>query len=308
MALTPAKAKEEVLALLLAPVFQPEAFRVDRSRPFAFICGGNNNNGCSALRYQFLDWVTKPPILIVPVLAERTFAHQLVERNLQKFEQFLASTADCVLIFVESPGSFAETGLFAALNQTIKKTFIVNTREQARKNSFLNTGPIKLIRRKSNFDTVFELADKCVTPTDAQGIVERILSTCTKYEKALVFHPPEKKFTSLNIRLQLGCVHLTVSLMRAVSADLVTSVLREYFKEVDREVVEMLLSLLTGINLIRRTDELYFNPRPDGLKNDELIRSVAFSEEQIKARVLEWQAKNNSQAATFLREQLGVDI
>jgi hypothetical protein len=36
----------------------------------------------------------------------------LVERNLQKFEEFLASAAECILVFVESPGSFAETGLF----------------------------------------------------------------------------------------------------------------------------------------------------------------------------------------------------
>src|SRR5260370_13736696 len=254
MASTPAK--EEVLVSLLAPLFQKEAFRVDRTRPLTFICGGNNSNEKKALRYQFLEWVIKPPIQIVPVFAERTFVHQLVERNLQKFEQFLASTADCVLIFVESPGSFAETGLFAALEETIGRTFIVNTREEAHKNSFLNTGPIKLIRKKSDFDAVFELAEKSVTSSEAEGIVERILSTCTKYEKALVFQPPDKKFADLNIRLQLGCVHLTVSIMRAVSAELLTSILRIYFKEVDSERIGMLLSLLTGVHLLYIADEL----------------------------------------------------
>jgi hypothetical protein len=306
MASTPAK--EEVLASLLAPLFQKEAFRVDRTRPLTFICGGNISNGSKPLRYQFLEWVIKPPIQIVPVLAERTFAHQLVERNLQKFEEFLASTADCVLIFVESPGSFAETGLFASFKETIGRTFIVNTREEARKNSFLNTGPIKLIRKKSDFDTVFELAEKSVTSSDAEGIVERILSTCTKYENALVFHPPDKKFADLNIRLQLGCLHVAVSIMLAVSPELLTSVLRSYFKEVDGERIGMLLSLLTGINLLERSDELYFNPRPPGLKFDPLISSVAFTEENVRAQALEWQAKNNSQAATFLREKRGVDL
>ena len=42
--------------------------------------------------------------LILPVLSEKAFPHQLVERNLQLFETFLAATADCVLIFVDSPG------------------------------------------------------------------------------------------------------------------------------------------------------------------------------------------------------------
>src|SRR5260370_39710333 len=101
MASTPAK--EEVLASLLAPLFKKEAFRVDRTRPLSFICGGNNSNGAKALRYQLLEWVIKPPIKILPVLAERTFVHPLVDRNLEKFEQFLASTTDCVLIFRESP-------------------------------------------------------------------------------------------------------------------------------------------------------------------------------------------------------------
>jgi hypothetical protein len=306
--MAPKPAKEEVLASLLAPLFQREAFRVDRTRPLTFICGGNISNTSQTLRYQFLEWVTKPPTQIVPILAERTFAHQMVERNLQKFEEFLAATADCVLIFVESPGSFAETGLFAALEETIGRTFIVNTREKAQKNSFLNIGPIKLIRRKSDFDTVFELAGESVSLSDAEGIVERILSTCTKYENAIVFHPPDKKFADLNIRLQLGCVYVTVSIMLAASQELLTTVLRSYFKEVDRDRIGMLLSLLTGIKLLQRSDELYFNPCPPGLKDDQLISSVAFTEENVRAQALEWQAENNSQAATFLREKRGVGL
>jgi hypothetical protein len=303
----PTQAKEDRLAALLEPAFGKAAFRVNRKRPLSFICGGTSSNGVRALRHQFLDRVTVPPIRIVPVLAERTFAHQLVERNLQKFEEFLASTADCVLVFVESPGSFAETGLFAALPQVVEKTFIVNTRNEAQENSFLNTGPIKLIRKASQFDSVFELAEKTVSASDADGIVERILSTCTKYDNALVFHP-EKKFSDLKLLLQLGCVHLIVTLVRAASSDLVTYVLRNYFRAVDREIVERLLSLLTGINLLKRTDELYFNPRPEGLKDDELISSAAFATENVRARSLEWQAENNSQAATFLREKLGIEI
>lgn len=306
--MAPTPAKQDVLASLLAPVFQKEGFRVHRHRPLTFVCGGNNDNGERALRHQFLDWVKNPPIAIVPVLAERTFAHQLVERNLQKFEEFLASTADCVLIFVESPGSFAETGLFAAFETTIGKTFIVNTKERARSNSFLNTGPIKLIRKGSAFDTVFELAEKSVTSSEAAEIVKRILSTCTKFKNALVFHPPAKQFGGLNIRLQMGCAYLVVSLMRAVSAELLTRVLRKHFREVEEERIGMLLSLLTGVDLLSREDELYFNPRPPGFKDDELISSVAFSEENIRARALEWQGQNDSQATTFLREKLGVDV
>jgi hypothetical protein len=305
MAPTPANVDE--LADRLRPTFNNEAFRVDRRRPLTFICGGKISNGSSGLRHQFLKHVSSPPLRIVPVLAEKTFAHQLVERNLKTFEEFLASAAECVLIFVESPGSFAETGLFSALKDVVPKTFVVNTREDARKDSFLNTGPIKLIRRKSQFDTVFELPERCVTGSDADGIVERILATCTKYENALVFQR-ESKFTDLKLLLQLGCIQLIVTLIGAGSTDLVTGVLRKYFKAVERDTVERLLSLLTGISLLGRSDELYFNPRPGGIEGDQLISSVAFSADSVKVRAFEWQSKNNSQASIFLREHLNIGI
>src|SRR5579863_4643458 len=119
----PLSPDEQNLAGYLKPAFNREAFRVDRRRPFIFVCGGNDRNGISALRQQFLTHLRGPAPTIFPVLAEKAFPHQLVERNLQEFETFLASTADCILIFVESPGSFAETGLFAALKEIRKKTF-----------------------------------------------------------------------------------------------------------------------------------------------------------------------------------------
>lgn len=269
--------------------------------------GGNDRNGERALRYQFLDCVTAGALRIVPVLAENTFVHQLVEQNLMKFGQFLADTADCVLIFVESPGSFAETGLFAALDRVIEKTFVVNTREKAAQISFLNTGPIKLIRKKSLFDSIFELTEKGVTPTEAEGIIGRIISTCPKYQNALVFHP-EKKFSDLQMRLQLGCVYVSVTLAYAASSDLVTAILRRHFKDVDPEIIERLLSILTGIKLLERSDELYFNPRPGGLLDDEFVRSAAFAQENVRAKALDWHAENNSQATVFLREKLHIGI
>lgn len=294
---------EESLASIVSPALGKAAFRIDRSRPFAFICGGASNK---ALRHQFLKQAARPPRRIIPILAEQTFAHQLIEKNLQSFEQFLASAAECVLIFVESPGSFAETGLFAALKKVRKKTLIVNTRRNHGRSSFLNQGPIRLIRKTSEFDDNIVLARKQVTTSDANRIVKAILSTCTKYKNALVFHP-EPKFTDLDLRLQLGCVYVTVSLIWAGAEHLVTTVLRKHFKGVESETVGMLLSLLKGINLLGRDDEIYFNPSA-GRFDNTLIHSVEFSAVNLRAKTLEWQAEYNSQVAIFLREHLGVGI
>lgn len=298
---------EVVLADVLSPAFEKVAFRVDRSRPLTFVCGGNDHDGVKALRNQFLEHIATPPVRIVSVLAERAFPHQLIERNLQKFESFLADAADCVLIFVESAGSFAETGLFAGLPKIVEKTLVVNTKEDSGAVSFLNLGPIKLIRKSSRFDAAFDLPNNTVTAADADEIVKIILSTYPKFRNALVFHP-EKNFTNLALRLQLSCVHIAVTLIHAGSASLITSVLRRHFSAVEEDTVERFLSLLTSITLLQREDELYFNPSADGLKDDFLISSVNFSVDNVRARTLEWQEQNNSQVAVFLREKRGIDI
>ena len=274
--MSPSPVAQGKLADLLSPVFAKGAFRVDRTRPLTFICGGNNTNGVPSLRHQFLTRILTRmtmPTPILPVLAEKAFPHQLIERNLQHFETFLAHTADCVVIFVESPGSFAETGLFAALPLIVEKTLIVNTREESGKDSFLNLGPIKLIRKTSRFDTTFDLAEKAVTAADADAIIQRILSDYPKFEKALVFHP-EEKFTYLTLRLRLACVYIVVTLMHAGAAPLVTSVLRRHFKAIEKEAVERFLSVLTSTNFLQRQDEIYFNPSVEGFTNDALISSV----------------------------------
>ncbi len=306
----PVSSAGQQLASILSPAFRKESFRVDRKRPFTFICGGDNNDGTLALRHQFLDHLHQRTLEILPVLAEKAFPHQLVERNLQRFEEFLASAADCVLIFVESPGSFAETGLFAALPKVIKKTFVVNTRgDPSRETSFLTLGPIKLIRKRSWFDEVFYLDHDEVTSKDAREIVETILKTLPRYEKALVFHP-KPKFTDLDLRLQLASVQMIVSLLRAATAERVTSVLRGLrFHAVDVDSIEMLLSLLMSINALKRQDDLYFTERTgvvDTFEDDPLIHSAEFSVHEVRAQAYEWSTKHDSQVVVHLRERLGI--
>lgn len=305
----PASPTDQQLAEILSPAFRTkEAFRVDRRRPIVFVCGGNNRNGVLSLRLQFLNHIRPDTCAILPVLAEKAFPHQLVERNLQSFEEFLASAADGVLIFVESPGSFAETGLFAALPSVTEKTFVVNTRgDDRRETSFLNLGPIKLIRKKSWFDEVLYLERNEVTTEDAHRIVGTILRILPKYENALVFHP-ERKFPDMDLRLQIACVQMTVTLLRAATAGRVTSVLREHFRAVDAERIERFLSLLKSIDAIGRSDEVYFNARVDAFANDPLICSTNFSVDEVRAQALLWQADNDIQVAVFLRERLGIDI
>jgi hypothetical protein len=294
----PVQTPEESLAGLLGPAYEKAAFRVNRGRPLVFVCGGNSSN--RTLRHQFLRHIPKRSLPVLPVLAERAFPHQLIERNIQNFEASIAQAADCVLIFVESVGSFAETGLFSALPAIREKTLVVNTRKESRANSFLNKGPIKLIGKKSKFEEVFILDKKKVSRTNTKKIVGRITASLPKYENSLVFHP-EEKFSELNLRLQLACVYIAVRLVQAGSLDLFTSVLRVQFKAVDKEHVERYLAILVSLELIKRQDDLYYSLHPPTFQNDPLVSRTDFDATQMRARILEWHSTNSSQTATFLR-------
>jgi hypothetical protein len=305
MASTPAQAQEVKHEALLRPAFNSQAFRVNRSLPITFVCGGTDP--ITAYRHQFLEKIQKGPKRIISILAERAFPHQLIVRNLLEFEKFLGGAADCVLIFVESVGSYAETGMFAALEKVAEKTLVINDRSYSEAPSFLNRGAIGLIRKRSVFDAVLDVGAGGVTDSDAAAIVNRITETLPKYKNALVFQPTAK-FADLSVRLQLASVQVAVTLLRAASADIVTNVLRQHFGAVEHENVECSLSVLTGIELLEREDEIYFVRDPLFFTNPLLVTSVDFPAATVRARAMEWHQQNNAQIAVFLREKLGVDI
>lgn len=263
---------EDSLARLLKPAYKKAAFRVNWSRPIVFVCGGKSST--KTLRHQFLGHIPKRSPRVLAVLAEQAFPHQLVERNIQEFEASIAKAADCVLIFAESVGSFAETGLFSALPNIASKTLVVNMKKNSRADSFLNKGPIKLIARRSKFEDVVILNRKKVTRANANEIVGRITATLPPLDNALVFHPTTK-FGELDLRLQLGCVYLVVRVVQVGSSNLFTSILRTYFRAVPSEHIERYLSILVSLRLICREDDLYYNLDPLTFQNDLLINKFS---------------------------------
>jgi hypothetical protein len=248
-----------------------------------------------------LAHIPKSKLPILPVLAEQAFPHQLIEQNLQRFETFLADTAECVLIFVESVGAYAETGLFAALDRVAAKTLIVNTKKATRTLSFLNQGPIRLIRKNSLFDEVFVLDRKVVRPSDAREILSKITHTLPKYTDSLPFDP-KPKFPELSLRLQIASVYLAVRLLRAGDLALLTSVFRVLFKAVGVERIEAYLSLLVSFGLIERHDDIYYNLQKIIPITDLLITKQSFQPDVIKALTLEWHGRHSGQTAIFLRD------
>ena len=110
----------------------------------SFVCGGASD---SSIRAQFLDFLNRQGVSdLIVVLAEKSMEEVLASDhttflNLSEFESLIAEILDCILIFHEIPGSFAELGYFAANAGIAQKSLVVNSAE-FQDGSFINYGPV----------------------------------------------------------------------------------------------------------------------------------------------------------------------
>src|SRR6266404_3844001 len=137
----------------LRAIFQTKPVYLRNGPFFVFVCGGELGQGKTTLRQQFLQWAEHELPNFVCLLAENAIKDNFVAGrrkfiDLARFESVIAGIADCVLIFPESPGSFAETGYFSGAPKIRDITLVINPNAQ-QSDSFLNLGPIHTIDRFS---------------------------------------------------------------------------------------------------------------------------------------------------------------
>jgi hypothetical protein len=68
--------------------------------------------------------------------------------NYLKIEAEHAFKSDIVVIFLGSPGTFAELGAFAMDEKIRSKLVIFNERKHEKENSFINSGPLKWLKKE----------------------------------------------------------------------------------------------------------------------------------------------------------------
>src|SRR5216684_9386305 len=110
-------AGEQLLASL-RDVFKEKRVYHRKHRFIIFVCGGKLAAGEPSLRKQFVVWAEENLPEFICLLAEEALKDSFTGEgrtfvNLAKFETVIADVADCVVIFPESAGSWAETGFFA---------------------------------------------------------------------------------------------------------------------------------------------------------------------------------------------------
>jgi hypothetical protein len=157
--------------------------------------------GKTTLRQQFLIWAEQELPNFICLLAENAIRDNFVAGrrtfiDLNRFESVIAGIADCVLVFPESPGSFAETGFFSGSSKIRGKTLVINPNAE-QSASFLNRGSINMIDRFSflrptvhcgkkeaaDFSQVGQRLNDCLMGTRRHQLEHREFSQCNGKEK-----------------------------------------------------------------------------------------------------------------------------
>jgi hypothetical protein len=214
----------------LRKIFQEKRIFHRKHKFIIFVCGGRLEDGQASLRKQFIDWANEHLQEFICLLAEEALKDNFAGEgrrfvNLARFESIIAEIADCVLIFPESAGSFAETGFFA--NSKIrKKTLVVNLLDFQTVDSFLNLGPIDTINVDSFLRwTIFVNAQE---PVDFAHIAER-LTERVKWPQQRE-RLPYQRFGQFNFKQKLLIVFEVIRLLRLADLKTLRHVLVVCFK------------------------------------------------------------------------------
>jgi hypothetical protein len=232
-----------------------------RKKFFLFVCGGPFDpapGGDLSLRRQFLNWSERELPDFIVLLAEEAFRqtrsyriHRVI--NLAKFEDFIATVADAVVIFPESPGSWSEVGFFSNSRGIPEKTILANDANFRGEPSFLNIGPFRTIDAKSIFSPRIDV--RTVDPLNDFAVIKRKLDVWKRDEKRRRFmYAPYK---NLDLKQRLLVVLEMLHLLRLVTFEDLRYAVKETFGPASLDSVGRMLSILDGAKYVTEVNGRY---------------------------------------------------
>jgi hypothetical protein len=229
-----------------------------RDRPTIFVCGGDVAEGSQSVRAQFLRWAGIELTNFVPLLAEAAYRESYSEDspefiNLSSFERLIAEVCDCVLIFPESVGSYAEMGLFSG-TQIKRKILVANEDTYYNRDTFLNLGPIATIDGRSALRPAIPIRRDCLED-GFRALKDRLENRLVARSNRRQFH--HRPYKDLSFNDKLIAVLATITLLRIVNLKGLEESIKTTFSlnRANRRELMHLLSLLLAAGYISRSGE-----------------------------------------------------
>lgn len=148
---------------------------VNQKKVTVFLCGADIKNKTTA-RSKMASIFSKYPRyeLLYP---EDIFDDLLAGQgkfSLLELENILADSVDSIVMFPESPGSFAEIGAFSNNKELANKIIVISNKKYKSDKSFINYGPYRLIKNSETGKVIHINYDHLSDPMESHKIYRKV--------------------------------------------------------------------------------------------------------------------------------------
>jgi hypothetical protein len=254
----------KILLERVSQLFRSDEAYILRDSNILFVCGGpmvcSNNTSLPSMRSRFFAYAKTELMNLRMFLAEDAekdyVTHDDPEfHNVAKFEEIIGDVCDCLVIFPESPGSFAEIGYFAKNKRLTKKILVAHKADLQGEDSFILRGPIQIIDSDSHFAPTLQIdyGDHANFLPIKQRIEKRITG---KKRKKFEF----VNYSSMTTRQRFFCIFEILRFFQVMTFIQIKYAFKSIFEHARQSDIKNLLSILVAADLVRRRgrDHQYF--------------------------------------------------
>lgn len=244
---------------LFARSVQIKTCRVVNTPNIIFLCGGATATDptlpLSARDYFSRHLQQNLPEIFKRVKLAETINNWLIGdvfSDLLELEEHCADISDLIILFVESPGSIAELGVFAASSVLEPKILAIVNNSHPRYGSFIADGPLRRLRAKANSRVLYyrwnsgDLGDLATLET---------FKECSSELSDLLIHREEGATQESIITDSHGHHMLLVAdlvdIIGIVTQEDISDCLAQWDYHCKPEQLQKYLSLLQSLNLLR---------------------------------------------------------
>ena len=250
--------KAKSLLKRVATFFDPGNAFLSANRNFLFVCGGDMDG--DYMRPRFQEFAKKGLPNWHTFLAERILDALVSEdgtqhHNLTQIEELIGEIVDAIVLFPESPGSFAELGYFAKTPNLARKSLVISDYSLQGQDSFITLGPIPLIDAVSIYRPSIQL----VYGKEAEftQITQRLAKRTRRSRKS--FQSKTRRLTNKEYFL---VVLELIRIFRAMRIDGIKYVVNSIFGGHARtRTIKSVVAILVGVGFVSRCgpdDEFYY--------------------------------------------------
>jgi len=145
-----------------------------------FLCGADISKK-EKMRYKIAESISANWRTYFDIIFPEDIFDELLNssktKDLLSLEALLADSVDSIVVIPESPGSFAELGAFANDAQLRKKLICVVDKKYEKDKSFINKGPLKLVKKENSSGLLF------IDPNNIDIEIHSVIKSLKKLKK-----------------------------------------------------------------------------------------------------------------------------